>query len=86
MFKVILVMAISAIVIAGCKDKPGIGEPGYDLMNSKCGKCHFTGVKKAHSTKEEWDKTVTRMMGKGATLNDTEKATLIDFLVKYYHP
>jgi len=86
MFKMFLVVAMSAIVITGCKDKPGKGEPGYDLMISRCGKCHFTGVKKAHSTQEEWDKTVTRMMGKGASLNETEKATLIDFLVKYYHP
>ncbi len=86
MYKVFLVMAVSAIVITGCKEKLGNGEPGYDLMNAKCGKCHFTGVKKAHSTREEWDRTVTRMMSKGVALNDSEKATLTDFLVKYYHP
>ncbi|MBL0224150.1 MAG: hypothetical protein IPQ16_00785 [Geobacteraceae bacterium] len=86
MFKVVLVMTVSVLAMSGCKAKPGIGEPGYNLVNSKCGTCHFAGVKKAHATKEEWDKTVTRMMGKGVTLNDTEKATVIDFLVKYYHP
>jgi cytochrome c5 len=66
--------------------KLGKGEPGYDLVNSKCGHCHFTGVKKAHATKEEWDKTVTKMIGKGAKLDEAEKATVVDFLVKYYHP
>ncbi|MFZ4855492.1 MAG: hypothetical protein ACOYL3_03770 [Desulfuromonadaceae bacterium] len=86
MNKMVLVLAIAAVAMAGCAGKLGKGEPGYDLVNSKCGHCHFTGVKKAHATKEEWDKTVTKMIGKGAALNEAEKATVVDFLVKYYHP
>lgn len=79
-------LTIVAVSLAGCKEKPGKGEAGYDILNSKCGRCHPTGVKKNHTTREEWDKTVTRMMGKGAALNDAEKTTLLDFLVKYYQP
>jgi hypothetical protein len=86
MIKVLMVFAITAVMLVGCKDTLGKGEPGYELLNSRCGHCHFTGVKKAHTTKEDWEKTVTRMMGKGAKLNESEKATLIDFLVKYYQP
>ena len=86
MEKFLCVLAIAAIAMTGCASKPGKGEPGYDLVNSVCGHCHFTGVKKAHSTKEEWDQTVTKMMGKGAKLNGAEKTTVVDFLVKYYHP
>lgn len=86
MYKLLLVLAVAAVALSGCKEKPGKGELGYDLLNSKCSRCHPTGVKKAHSTKEEWDTTVTRMIGKGAAINESEKATLIDFLVKYYHP
>lgn len=81
-----LMVAFIAVAMVGCKEKPGKGEVGYDLLNSRCGRCHPTGVKKNHITKEEWDKTVTRMMGKGATLNEAEKVTLVDFLVKYYQP
>jgi len=86
MNKMIFVLAIAAVAMTGCAGKLGKGEPGYDLVNSKCGHCHFTGVKKAHTTKEEWDKTVTKMIGKGAALNEAEKTTVVDFLVKYYHP
>ena len=87
MHTVLFVIALmTAIALGGCKDKPGVGEPGAKLLDERCGHCHFTGVKHAHSTKAEWDQTVTKMMGKGAKLNEAEKATLIDFLVKYYKP
>lgn len=86
MIKVFLVLAVAAVSLAGCKEKPGKGEPGFELLNSRCGRCHPMGVKKAHTTKEEWEKTVTRMVGKGAALNDAEKVTLVDFLVKHYQP
>jgi cytochrome c5 len=86
MNKRFLVLPIAAVAIAGCSGQLGKGEPGYDLVKSRCGRCHFTGVKKAHATKEEWDKTVTKMIGKGAKLDEAEKATVVDFLVKYYHP
>jgi cytochrome c5 len=86
MNKMYFVLAIAAVAMTGCAGSLGKGEPGYDLVNSKCGHCHFTGVKKAHTTKEEWEQTVTKMIGKGAKLNEAEKATVVDFLVKYYHP
>lgn len=86
MKKSFLMMAITTLVVAGCTDKPGKGEPGYDLLSSRCYRCHATGVKKAHTTKEEWETTINRMIGKGASLNEAEKATLVDFLVKHYHP
>lgn len=86
MNRLFMVIAISAIALAGCKEKPGKGEAGAALLDSRCGRCHVTGVKKIHTTKEEWEQTVTRMMGKGAALSSDEKAVLVDFLVKYYHP
>jgi len=86
MRKIVMVFAISAAALAGCSEKPGKGEPGAALLDSRCGRCHPTGVKKAHATKEEWGTTVNRMMAKGAALTADEKAVLVDFLVKYYHP
>ncbi len=86
MNKRFLILVIVAVAMTGCAAKLGKGEPGYDLVNSKCGHCHFIGVKKAYATKEEWEQTVTKMISKGAALNDAEKATVVDFLVKYYHP
>ncbi|MDD2898385.1 MAG: hypothetical protein PHI31_06695 [Desulfuromonadaceae bacterium] len=86
MYKILLVLAITVVAMAGCKEKPGKGEPGANLLDSRCGRCHPMGVKKAHTTKEEWRQTVARMMGKGAVLNEGEKDVVVDFLVKYYHP
>jgi len=86
MFKIFLMIAISAVVLAGCTEKPGKGEPGAALLDSRCGRCHPTGVKKAHATKQEWEQTVNNMIAKGAALNSDEKTLLVDFLVKYYHP
>lgn len=84
--KVFMMLAVSSLLLVACKENPGKGEPGYELLNSRCSRCHQTGIKKAHTTREEWDNTVTRMMAKGAAMNPSEKATLLDFLVKYYQP
>jgi len=86
MHKVLFVALITIIAFAGCKEKPGAGEPGAKLLDERCGRCHFIGVKHAHSTKEEWEQTVIKMKGKGAKLNEAEKTILVDFLVKYYKP
>ncbi len=86
MWKILVVVAVTVVAIGGCKERPGKGEPGADLLKSRCGRCHPFDVKKNHTTKEEWEQTVTKMMGKGAVLNNDEKGVLVDFLVKYYHP
>lgn len=86
MFKIVMLIAISGVALAGCSAKPGKGEPGAALLDSRCGRCHPTGISKAHSTREEWGQTVNKMIAKGAALNAEEKAVLVDFLVKYYHP
>lgn len=86
MIRFVMMLAVTAVAMAGCMDKPGKGEPGAKLLDSRCGRCHPTGIKKAHTTREEWDQTVTRMIGKGAALNNEEKAVLVDFLAKYYKP
>jgi mono/diheme cytochrome c family protein len=62
---------------------PGFSAPdGKAVMESRCGDCH--GIDRITSkTKDRagWQTTVNRMIGKGATLNDEEKAALIDYLV-----
>jgi cytochrome c5 len=86
MHRWLFILAVTAMALAGCKEKPGAGEPGANLLKERCSHCHFIGVKHAHSTKNEWEQTVTKMMGKGAKLSESEKAILVDFLVKYYKP
>lgn len=86
-----IALAVTGLALAGCGPKPGgnepgANEPGAKLVAQRCGACHPAGVKKAHAAREEWDQTVTRMMGKGAVLNAEEKTVVVDYLTKYHKP
>jgi len=57
------------------------------LLQERCTTCHgLQQVEAAQYTQEQWDDTVTRMVGYGAVLNDDEKAALIDYLALTYGP
>jgi len=57
------------------------------LLQERCTVCHGLGqTEAAQYTQEQWDDTVTRMVGYGAVLNDEEKAALIDYLALTYGP
>lgn len=64
------------------------GAPAADgaaLMNERCTVCHTTDrIKKASKTQDEWNATVTRMIGHGAKLTDAEKTVLVAYLAKTY--
>jgi hypothetical protein len=56
-------------------------------LQERCTVCHsLERVQQAQKTVEQWEQTVTRMMGKGAQLNDVEWATLFAYLVATYGP
>lgn len=58
---------------------------GAALLDQRCSACHSPDrAKQAPRSKGEWETTVTRMIGKGAQLNDAEKQTLVDYLAKNY--
>ena len=60
---------------------------GAALLEERCAVCHPSARPKSkQKTPEQWDATVTRMMGKGAQLTPEEKKELIDYLSKTYKP
>jgi len=60
---------------------------GAKLLEERCAACHKTDrPKAAKKSMADWDKTVTRMMGKGAKLSEPEKKALVDYLAKTYKP
>jgi hypothetical protein len=60
---------------------------GATLLETRCSACHSADrPKQAKKTRDQWDQTVTRMIGKGAQLTDAEKAVLVDYLAKTYGP
>ncbi len=53
------------------------------ILENKCYTCHnIKIVLKAQKDKNEWDKTLDRMVNYGAKLNKEERKILIDFLTK----
>jgi cytochrome c5 len=60
---------------------------GATLLETRCSICHSADrAKQARKTQEQWDQTVTRMIGKGAKLTEAEKAALVEYLAKTYGP
>jgi len=43
-------------------------------------------VEKAQKTREEWNRTVTRMVSQGAELDEDEQSALIEYLTETYGP
>jgi mono/diheme cytochrome c family protein len=62
-------------------------DDGATLLDQRCSVCHSSDRPKSKKkTPEEWNATVTRMIGKGAKLSPDEKQVLIDYLSKTYKP
>ena len=60
---------------------------GEGLLESRCTRCHdLNRVRNAKKTLAEWEQNVTRMIGKGAELNEEEKDFLVNFLAETYGP
>jgi cytochrome c5 len=60
---------------------------GAALLEARCSVCHSVDrPKQAKKTLDQWDQTVTRMIGHGAHLTAAEKQILVDYLAKTYGP
>jgi cytochrome c5 len=60
---------------------------GAALLEERCTICHgLERSTQAQKTREEWEQTVTRMIGHGAELTEDEQATLIEYVAASYGP
>ncbi|MGD8473009.1 MAG: hypothetical protein PVH95_06765 [Anaerolineae bacterium] len=60
---------------------------GATLLETRCSTCH--GVERATQltkTADEWEQTITRMVGNGAQLTDAETSVLVEYLAENYGP
>jgi len=63
---------------------PGAGK---DLVQKACVSCHTVRrVTATKATKEEWNRTVDKMIEHGAILTDTEADTIIQYLSANFGP
>ena len=88
---VLLIIAVG--VASGCgggQEAPAgdqVTVDGETLLEERCTECH--GLERTTSqekTRTEWDETVTRMIDRGAELDEAEKAVLVDYLAQNYGP
>jgi hypothetical protein len=60
---------------------------GETLLQDRCTECHaLSRTTNAKRSAEEWERTVARMVGHGANLNDEEQMVLVDYLAQTYGP
>ncbi len=60
---------------------------GQVLLEARCTACHGLGrVESAQKSRDAWVSTVDRMVGYGVQLSESERGTLLDYLVDTYGP
>ena len=77
---------IMLLIFVACSPASSVSD-GKTLLEKRCSTCHSTSkVTNATKTRAEWEQTVTRMIGKGARLSDSEKAELVNYLAEIHGP
>jgi hypothetical protein len=80
-----------ALLVAACLGSAGLWvtwgcsagpvADGATLVNTRCSTCHSAQRGQTTSkTRQQWEQTVTRMVGKGAKVNEREQVVLVDYL------
>ena len=58
---------------------------GVSLLQDRCSVHHsLSRVEQASKSRDGWQETVERMVGKGASLTEEEQAVVVDYLVDTY--
>lgn len=71
--------------VPATESQPGPALDGAALLQDRCSECHSPDrVKQRPQTKDQWDRVVTNMIGRGAQLNEAEKQALVDYLAQTY--
>jgi cytochrome c2 len=79
----LILMALVAACGSSPTEAPAID--GATLLETRCSTCHSTDrATQLTKTSDEWEQTVTRMIGNGAQLTDAEKVVLVDYLTEAY--
>jgi hypothetical protein len=90
---VVVLVVVMAGVLAACDggrtETPSPTQApaadGATLLRERCTVCHtLERVESAHKSAEEWEQTVSRMIGRGARLTAEEKTVLLEYLATHY--
>lgn len=93
LLRMALLLVVTATVLSACGDGSGetadqvVSVDGETLLQERCTECHgLERTTSAQKTRAEWEDTVTRMVNRGAELNEAEKTVLVDYLAENYGP
>jgi cytochrome c5 len=80
------IVTIAFLASQGCQSDSSEVE-GARLLEERCSVCHKTEIpKSARKSRSEWNKTVDRMIARGAKLSPEEKKILVRYLSRIYKP
>jgi curli biogenesis system outer membrane secretion channel CsgG len=93
---IIVLLITMSMLLAACGSKSAststqssapAQQPADKPTIAPASKCHsLDRVTSAKKSASDWEKTVTRMVGKGAQLTSEEQKVLVDYLAKTYAP
>ena len=77
----LLLMGWLVLLLARCGDDA----PPEQLVQERCTRCHtLAPIEVSQKSFEEWERTVYRMIDKGARLSDGEAERVIEYLSETY--
>jgi hypothetical protein len=83
---ILILILLMGLFASACNGSGNEGEiVGENLLDDRCTECHtLSRVKSAQKTREQWERTIDRMMALGAELNPDERSMLLDYLETTY--
>ena len=75
------VLLIFVIFVSACGSDSGDSLNGKSVLDERCVECHsLSRVKSAGMSRDEWSRTIDRMLSLGAELSSEERDILLDYL------
>jgi cytochrome c len=86
-FSVLFGLATAGLAQDQAKPKELPNAPGKDMVVRTCNSCHAATVVLEHGqTREQWEETITKMIGMGAQGTDEDFNAIVDYLTKNVPP
>ena len=92
-FGLSITLMVTAALLLGCSsgslqaETDEAGSSGQALVEERCSTCHsLDRITSESKTAEEWASTVSRMVEKGARLNEEEQQVVVEYLAETYGP
>ena len=84
-FLIICLLVMTGFILSACGPEADAPLEGKAILEDQCVECHnLSRVKSASKTREEWSRTIDRMISLGAELPSEERDLLLDYLETTY--